>query len=209
MARLLQHAGEELFRQRLERMGAGDLASRVYCPFCLLQDLKSNPTCLRPTSLAAVLVHDLRIAWCSTEESDTAAARYCTTTWSRAELIEDADTLAADRYRAIKVSREPRLRYALLGCLLELERAVEAACAGVAPNPLIWGPLSAQDFLNVLRDVTTWSLNAFPTGSFLVHGRRPHPGGGAGRLRTIGSDAIDMIASDYPRIDPFERFRMW
>ncbi len=42
-----------------------------------------------------------------------------------------------------------------------IERAVGAAISGVAPNPLLWGRLSAEEFLLVLRDVTTWSLTHF------------------------------------------------
>lgn len=195
MARLLHHAGEAL-RQPLDGWELETFASRVYCPFCLLQDLKS----IRP-------VYGRRVwqqSWCTVCESHGVALKIrhgCRSilhhTWSRAELIEDADTLAADRYRAIKVSREPRLRYALLGCLLELERAVEAACAGVAPNPLIWGPLSAQDFLNVLRDVTTWSLTHFQpahswsTAEDLTPVEEQEGYGLLGRMRR-------MIASDYP-----------
>jgi hypothetical protein len=44
---------------------------------------------------------------------------------------------------------------------LEIARTVGAAISGVAPNPLLWGRLSAEDFLLVLRDVTTWSLTHF------------------------------------------------
>lgn len=81
--------------------------------------------------------------------------------WSRTELVEDAESVVANQYRALKVAREPELRCALFGCLLEMERAAEAAISGAAPNPLLWGRLSAEDFLLVLRDVTTWSLTHF------------------------------------------------
>ena len=40
----------------------------------------------------------------------------------------------------------------------DLERTTAAAIAGSAPSPWIWGTLTADEFLAVLTDVTTWSL---------------------------------------------------
>jgi len=49
----------------------------------------------------------------------------------------------------------------MLGSLLEIERAVADALTGISPNCLLWGNLSAADFLTVVDDVTTWSLTHF------------------------------------------------
>lgn len=45
--------------------------------------------------------------------------------------------------------------------LRAFEAAVVAAAAGYSPPEEQWGLLSAQDFLNVVHDVTTWSLTNF------------------------------------------------
>jgi hypothetical protein len=49
----------------------------------------------------------------------------------------------------------------MLGSLLEIERAVANALAGITPNRLVWGNLTAREFLTVVDDVTTWSLTHF------------------------------------------------
>ncbi len=45
--------------------------------------------------------------------------------------------------------------------LKAFEAAMVAATAGFSPPEELWGPLSARDFLNVVHDVTTWSLTNF------------------------------------------------
>jgi hypothetical protein len=45
--------------------------------------------------------------------------------------------------------------------LKAFEAALAAATAGFSPPEERWGPLSARDFLNVVHDVTTWSLTNF------------------------------------------------
>ena len=45
--------------------------------------------------------------------------------------------------------------------LKAFEAAVLAATAGFPPPEERWGPLGARDFLNVVHDVTTWSLTNF------------------------------------------------
>jgi hypothetical protein len=49
----------------------------------------------------------------------------------------------------------------VLGCLLEIEKATKAAIAGIAPNSWSWGSLAADEFLLVLKDLTTWTLTHF------------------------------------------------
>ncbi|MGA2841208.1 MAG: hypothetical protein ABSG18_13670 [Steroidobacteraceae bacterium] len=39
--------------------------------------------------------------------------------------------------------------------------AVTDALAGIAPNRLLWGNLTAREFLTVVDDVTTWALTHF------------------------------------------------
>ena len=64
-------------------------------------------------------------------------------------------------YRDLKVPRESSLRLSILGGLLEIQRVISEALAGINANRLMWGPLSAQEFLRILIDVTTWSLTHF------------------------------------------------
>jgi hypothetical protein len=59
------------------------------------------------------------------------------------------------------VRLQPEVRVAILGCLLEIERAAAAAIAGIAPNPFSWGKLTAPEFLLILGDLTTWALTHF------------------------------------------------
>ena len=131
----LQRLHEERFREelavmaRLPRPLEGALtqwlngweletfASRVYCPRCLLQDLQSNrpvygrrvwqqawSTICVPHGTALRVRH----GFASIQHRD----------WSRTELLEDAESVAANQYRALKVTREPEVRCALLGCCL-------------------------------------------------------------------------------------------
>jgi hypothetical protein len=59
------------------------------------------------------------------------------------------------------VAREPEVRRIILGSLLQIQRTVANALAGNSPNRLLWGNLSAGEFLTVLDDVTTWSPTHF------------------------------------------------
>jgi hypothetical protein len=69
--------------------------------------------------------------------------------------------LVADRYRDLKVAHESEVRSAMLGSLLEIEHAITDALEGISPNRLVWGNLTAEEFLTVVDDVTTWSLTNF------------------------------------------------
>ncbi len=46
-------------------------------------------------------------------------------------------------------------------CLKSLEAAIVGATAGRTPPEEEWGPIGAREFLNVVHDVTTWSLQNF------------------------------------------------
>jgi len=45
--------------------------------------------------------------------------------------------------------------------LVEIESTAAGAIVGNAPNPFLWGPLTAASFLTILGDVTTWALTHF------------------------------------------------
>jgi hypothetical protein len=81
--------------------------------------------------------------------------------WSAADLRVEIQYGAPDRYRDLKVARESEVRCAILGSLVEIERVVVKALAGTSPNRLFWGNLTAEEFLTVLDDVTTWSPTHF------------------------------------------------
>ncbi len=89
--------------------------------------------------------------------------------WSHAALKSQRELLAPNRYRDLKVRSQPAVRSNILGCLMEIEKSAAAAIGGIAPNPLLWGTLTAASFLMVLDDVTTWALTHFePVRSWSV-----------------------------------------
>jgi len=81
--------------------------------------------------------------------------------WSAAQLRIEIQFCTPDRYRDLKVARESEVRLTILSSLVEIERVVAKALAGINPNRLFWGNLTAEEFLTVLDDVTTWSLTHF------------------------------------------------
>jgi TniQ len=133
----------------------------TFCPHCCLSDLGNDQApygrqawqqswctvCLSHGS--ALTLRNIRIA----PKNQSA--------WSRKKLTSDWQFLAANRYRGLKVRSQPQVRATVLGCLLEIEKATKAAIAGIAPNSWSWGSLSADEFLLVLRDLTTWTLTHF------------------------------------------------
>jgi hypothetical protein len=81
--------------------------------------------------------------------------------WSHAALKSQRELLAPNRYRDLKVRSQPAVRLTILACLMEIEKTAAAAIAGTAPNPLLWGSLTAASFLTILDDITTWALTHF------------------------------------------------
>ncbi len=81
--------------------------------------------------------------------------------WSHGDLKNDREFLASERYREIKVAREPAVRSTLLACLLHIEQTTAAAISGIPPDAWSWGNLTSDEFLMVLTDLTTWSLTHF------------------------------------------------
>jgi hypothetical protein len=49
----------------------------------------------------------------------------------------------------------------LVVALEEMQMAIQRAIAGEAPDFLVWGPLRADEFLQIVRDVTSWALTNF------------------------------------------------
>jgi hypothetical protein len=74
-----------------------------------------------------------------------------------AEAIEAIITDEANLERNPRCSWIPEAG----ACLKSLEAAVVGATAGRSPPEEEWGPIGAREFLNVVHDVTTWSLQNF------------------------------------------------
>jgi hypothetical protein len=141
--------------------GLRDQSFCSYCPHCCIADLAEGRS-----------PYGRRVwqqAWCTVCKPHGTAlvVRNLTRSpnnqscWSHAALKSHRDFLAANRYRDLKVRSQRAVRCTILGCLLEIEKTVAAAIAGTAPNPLLWGTLTAASFMMVLEDVTTWSLTHF------------------------------------------------
>jgi hypothetical protein len=137
-----------------------DGAFRSYCPHCCLGDLRKQRT---PYGRRGWLQ-----SWCTLCLYHGMALvlrnphnRRPGTEWSAQTLRAEAHYLAPDRYRTLKVTRESNLRCLILGSLVEFERAISNALAGLSPNPLWWGPLASTEFLRIVTDLTTWSLTHF------------------------------------------------
>lgn len=139
-----------------------DAAFRVYCPRCALEDLETERTpygrqCWQQSWYTICQPHGIPLV---VRERGRAPSGFGAD-WSVADLRSHTQFLAPDRYRDLKVAREAKLRCVVLGSLLEIERAVADALAGISPNRLLWGNLSPQEFLLIAGDVTTWSLTHF------------------------------------------------
>jgi hypothetical protein len=138
-----------------------DSTFRAYCPLCCLEDIRAGRTpygrhCWLQSWCTVCAVHRYPLV----AHKPRASSGY-KSTWSAAELRLDMQFLAANRYRDLKVASESEVRCVMLGSLLEIERAVTDALAGITPNRLVWGNLTAHEFLTVVDDVTTWSLTHF------------------------------------------------
>jgi len=159
LAQLPDDARRNLWPART-RWELTDCAFQVYCPRCCLEDLKVGriPYGRRPWQQSWYTIcrdHGVPLVLRRLGSREAEAYR------SRDMLKYKASELAADRYRGLKVTREPSLRVAILGSLLEIERTVSNALVGIQPNRLLWGALEAREFLQVLSDLTTWALTHF------------------------------------------------
>jgi hypothetical protein len=130
---------------------------RAYCPRCCLDDLHRGETpygrlVWQQAWYTVCRVHRIPLLLRRT----TSAA-----SWTRHQLQEDATLAAALGYQHAK---QPQLeRFYIQYALLELQAAIESALASVRPRRQQWGVVSAEHFLHVLEDVTTWSLTHFET----------------------------------------------
>jgi hypothetical protein len=137
-----------------------DGAFRSYCPHCCLGDLREQRT---PYGRRGWLQ-----SWCTLCQFHGTALvlrnphhRRASMEWSAQTLCAETHYLAPDRYRTLKVARESNLRSLILGSLVDIERAISNALAGLSPNPLSWGLLTLTEFLRIVTDLTTWSLTHF------------------------------------------------
>jgi len=138
-----------------------DRGFSVYCPYCCLNDFTHGRTpygrrCWQQSWCSICQVHSIALVHRNQIHGSSIRSR-----WLHAKLKRDRASLSTVRYHGLKVTREPLLRSSMLSCLMQLERTVAAAVSGTAPNPWIWGTLSAGEFLTVLTDVTTWLLTHF------------------------------------------------
>ena len=135
---------------------------RNFCPRCAIEDLKSNR---RPYGRQV-----WQQSWCTLCQEHGLplivrrpgrGSLRPDSDWSMHDLKYDTIYVTPDRYRILKVQSESELRSAMLGSLLEIERTMADALSGQNPNRLVWGKLSAEEFLVVVQDVTTWALTHF------------------------------------------------
>jgi hypothetical protein len=137
-----------------------DGAFRSYCPHCCLGDLLEQRTPYgrrgwQQSWCTLCLYHGMALVLRNPHRRRASAE------WSAQTLRDEVHYLAPDRYRTLKVARESNLRCVILGSLVEIERSILNALAGLSPNLLWWGPLSPTEFLRIVTDLTTWSLTHF------------------------------------------------
>jgi hypothetical protein len=168
----------------------------VYCPHCCLNDFNHGRTpygrrCWQQSWYTICQVHSIALV-----RRNRTHASSNRSPWSHAKLKSDRDFLASVRYRGLKVTREPAVRTSMFSSLTHLERTTAAALSGSAPDPWVWGTLTADEFLAVLTDVTTWSLTHFESvrswsaAEDLTPAEEQEGGGLVGRFRR-------MSASEY------------
>jgi hypothetical protein len=102
-------------------------------------------------------VHEVRLLPCT--------MTVFTSNASEASLIEKIDDLYAhcdlvqdNINRAFGSNRD---FFHLTLAIEEVEMVVRRAIAGDAPDAFNWGPLRANDFLQIVQDVTSWALTNF------------------------------------------------
>ena len=141
-----------------------DMKTRAYCtfcPYCCMADLRENRTpygrqCWQQSWYTICRAHGIALT-----VRNIAHVPANRSYWSTVQWRTTADYGYIGQYRPHHVLSEPALRVNILGCLVEIERSTAEALAGITPNLLMWGNLTAKDFLMVLGDLTTWSLTHF------------------------------------------------
>jgi TniQ len=82
--------------------------------------------------------------------------------WTLQQVDKDVSAAYANSYGHFKgPKREPWVHYYLIYALIELQRAAARAVRGIRPPRRQWGNIGCQDFLKVLRDITSWGLDHF------------------------------------------------
>jgi hypothetical protein len=141
-----------------------ELKTRTYCafcPYCCMDDLRHDRTPYGRHFWQQswyTICRDHGIALVVRNLAHVPANR---SYWSSVQLRSVADYAHADQYRSYTVISEPAVRSNILACLMEIERCTSEALSGITPNLLLWGKLTATQFLMVLGDLTTWSLTHF------------------------------------------------
>jgi len=128
---------------------------RTYCPRCCLEDLARGDT-----PYGRLVWQQAWYTVCRVHRIPLLPRRTAVNaSWRRHQLQQDSILAAALGYQHAKHPQRERcyIQYALL----ELQEAVHNALAGVRPRRRQWGVVSAETFLRVLEDVTTWSLSHF------------------------------------------------
>ena len=133
------------------------LEFRTYCPRCCLEDLHRGETpygrlVWQQAWYTVCRVHRTPLLL---RGSGTVAS------WKIHQLQQDSSLAAALGYQHAK--RVQRERFYIQYALLEIQEAIKNALAGVRPRRRQWGVLSAESFLRVIEDLTTWSLTHFET----------------------------------------------
>src|ERR1700730_697309 len=82
--------------------------------------------------------------------------------WTLQQIDKDVSAAYSNSYWHFKgPKREPWVHYYLIYALIELQRAATRAVRGIRPPRRQWGNIGCQDFLKVLRDITSWGLDHF------------------------------------------------
>ena len=128
---------------------------RAYCPRCCLEDLHRGEM-----PYGRLVWQQAWYTVCRIHRMPLLLRRTTSIAcWKRHQLQQDASLASALGYQHAK--HPQRERYYIQYALLETQAAVENALAGIRPRRRQWGVVSADSFLRVLEDVTTWSLSHF------------------------------------------------
>ena len=128
---------------------------RTYCPRCCLEDLHRGEM-----PYGRLVWQQAWYTICRIHRMPLLLRRTTSIAcWQGHQLQQDASLASALGYQHAK--HPQRERYYIQYALLEIQAAIENALAGIRPPRRQWGVVSAENFLRVLEDVTTWSLTHF------------------------------------------------
>ncbi len=141
------------------------------CPYCLIADDIAN----RPRYLRS----DWSYAWSVTCPSHSSKPLLSLRDWESANLLSfsySATPTAAGILLQCQRRRHLPKRYTLkspsihsaLVALRQIERAIRSAAKGRAPRGASWGKLTANEFLRIVDDTTTFALSRFDNAAPLA-----------------------------------------